>query len=251
MTDFGILSIEDTASDDEGVWLSTNELEEAIGDLEMVAELLPGVLTGPRRWRWVIPALHRCLQGFMVSALVDGNGLRCLDKKSFTRWMEAYRTDRARLPSDPKIDSFLNLYKKVKDRDTMRFYVMSKPFRPTGQQERSVKLLNGLRNELTHFQPRVWGLEVSGLPGICRDCLEVAHFLAFESGNILWIEDEPMQRTTRALTRCLDVLVEIERAYGVGAGTRTKPRRKSIPQPVTIAVDAPDLSAVANPEDQR
>jgi hypothetical protein len=51
-------------------------------------------------------------------------------------------------------------------------YVHSQRFVPKGSQGDSVKRLNRLRNEYIHFTPRVWVLELAGLPKIAEDSLE-------------------------------------------------------------------------------
>jgi hypothetical protein len=60
----------------------------------------------------------------------------------------------------------------------------SKPFAPNGTQEWSIKKLNEMRDEFIHFLPKSWTIELSGMPSIVEDCLNIIDFLVNESGNI-------------------------------------------------------------------
>ena len=77
-------------------------------------------------------------------------------------------------------------------------YDISRPFKPSGTQERSIGQLNRLRNEFIHFVPKGWSLEVSGLPQIVGDCLNAISFLVFECGNVIWHETA-LETQTRVL----------------------------------------------------
>jgi hypothetical protein len=179
------------------VWLKTDETEEAVSALEMVAEQSVHVREDSYRWKWVVLAVHNALHGFMVLALRGGDGLRPLRDHVAGAWLKAYREGRS--PPQERLDSFLNLYKKIKS-DRMLFYVHSKRFSPEGSQEDSVKKLNSLRNDFIHFLPRMWLLEVGGLPQICLDCLDVTQFLGWQCGNIFWRNEKHEGRAEQALS---------------------------------------------------
>jgi hypothetical protein len=101
----------------------------------MVGEQLPRSAENPHYWKWVIIALHNALQGFMVLALRGTSNLNVLTKKSAEEWMAAYTRGDNRFPT-PRLDSFLELYKKIQT-DRMRMYVDSQPFKPSGTQTQS------------------------------------------------------------------------------------------------------------------
>lgn len=193
-------------------WLSTDEIQEAVSCLEMATECLGRVSEDVFRWRWVLVALHAALQGFMVAVLRGTNNLLAMPDKLAGKWLEAHYAD---LPTpDDRLDSFPSLFKKVQS-ERMRFYTMSRPLQPTASQRRSVTRLNSLRNDFAHFVPRCWALEISGLPLIVVDCLDVIEFLAYHSGNILWSRDECRSRTEAALAR--------GRRLAIGLAARLEP----------------------------
>ena len=115
---------------------------------------------------------------------VATNNIAILTPKSASEWLEAYE-NRSPFPKQERLDSFLNLYKKIKS-DRMLMYGHSKKFSPQRTQGRNIKRLNQLRNEFIHFIPKGWSIEVSGLPQVCIDCLSIIEFLGWESGNIIW-----------------------------------------------------------------
>lgn len=165
------------------ILLKTNEFEEAVSSLQTLSEFLSSMDDDLYRWKWIILALHQALQGFMVLALRSSDGLRPLKDKSAAAWLQAHREGQE-YPKE-ELDTFLNLYKKIKS-DRMLFYIHSRKFVPTGNEGRSVRKLNSLRNDFIHFLPRTFLMEVNGLPRICLDCISIIEFLGWQSGNILW-----------------------------------------------------------------
>jgi hypothetical protein len=177
-------------------WLITDGAVETVSAFEVFAEEAQKLPTDPYRWKWAIISLHSGLQGMMVLALQGSNGLHVLREEDAKRWLEAHEKG-GPYPGDLKLDSFPSLYKKIKG-DKMLKYMDSREFIPKGTQGGSVKLLNRLRNEFVHFTPRVWALDLIGLPAMALDCLSVAEFLAWESHNVTWKEDDLCERMERA-----------------------------------------------------
>ena len=132
-------------------WLHTDETKEAISALEMLAEIAPSLNKDTYRWKWVVISTHNSLQGFMVLALRQGNGLLALKDEIASQMRKAFRGE-GKYPVE-KLDNFLNLYKKIKS-DRMLYYGQSKKFNATQDHDLSVKKLNELRNEFIHFAPK-------------------------------------------------------------------------------------------------
>ncbi len=166
-------------------WLGTNESVETVSDLEMFAEQLNRVTDDPHRWKWAVIAQHNGLQGMMVLVLKGSNGFNVLRESDTNRlkdWLSSDQNKNPR-PRGLKLADFPELYRRIKGR-RMLMYIDSRKFVPNGTQGRSIKMLNRLRNDFVHFTPKVWGLDLGGLPEIASDCLEIAEFLAWESGNV-------------------------------------------------------------------
>lgn len=176
--------------------LLTNEHEEAVLALEFTTRAVQALGSNGYLWRWVIVGMHNALQGLMVLALRGGNGLAVLPDATAEEWLKAHREGTKR-PIE-QLDSFLNLYRKIKS-GKMQFFVHSRRFVPSGSQGRSMKLLNRLRNDFVHFLPNSWSLDLTGLPGMCLDCLDVGEFLINDSGNISWRKSSHRVRSRVAI----------------------------------------------------
>ena len=179
-------------------YLRTDTQEEAISALQMAASSLEAIAIDCYRWKWAVLALHAAVQGFMVLGLRGSNDFEVLSSAAAKDWLAAVEAGDPPPLDQKRLDSFLGLYRKVKS-DRMLRYVNSKQFRPGKTHDRSLAMLNELRNEFTHFLPKHWSLEVSGLPSICGDCLDLIEFLGWDSGNVMWIDEGSETRAHRAL----------------------------------------------------
>jgi hypothetical protein len=190
------------------IFIETDELTEAVYALEMALEQVTQVFQNTYRWKWFTVALHNSLQGFMVCALKGSNRLNVIKRKDAAKWLKTYEGGQ-QLPRNERLDldTFLNLYEKTKS-SLMHIYGYSRAYEPTGNVDWSVKRLNLLRNEFTHFLPKSWALGVRGLPKIGMDCVGLIKFLAFECGNILWCNNEALK------LRCRSALEDMVRRLG-------------------------------------
>ncbi len=202
---------DDIFEDEKGNWYRTDETQEAIESLMMVESKLSTVSENLYDWKWVIIALHNSLQGFMVLALRGTNSLAVLTKKSAEEWLRAYENG-LKPVSNARLDTYLNLYKKVQSDHMMQFDI-SQQLEPTAKQSWSVKKLNSLRNTFIHFQPQGFSLEVSGMPGIVENCLNIIWFLSFESGNVLWHDEAQEEKTQDLIRKSKEKLTIIKKLY--------------------------------------
>ena len=191
-------------------YFRTNHFDEAVAAIEAVADFSASVVADPYRWKWVVVAVHATVQAFMVLALHRGNGLLAMPDKRRDDWLKKYRAGEP-LPAD-RMDSFLNLYERVKT-DAAAGWVHSKPFVPSETHDESMRKLNEIRNEFIHFMPKVWALQLSGLPSVCLDCLAVARFLNGEGGNVLWHKAEQRERAEAAFDRAQRALRDAVAEY--------------------------------------
>ncbi len=201
-----------------GEWVSdpnsviTGSAVETVSALEAAADELERAQGDPYRWKWVILTLHSAVQGMMALALKGSNGLNVLKSDDAKRWLDAYENGTPLL-ADLEMDSFLNLYKKIKS-DTVRFYIDSEKFTPQGTQGQSVKYLNQLRDQYVHFVPCAFLLRVDGLPEMAIDCLNIARFLAYDSKNIDWPENM-VGRVERAFRTASKTALAMKEAYAL------------------------------------
>ena len=192
------------------LYLRTNEYQEAVRSLEWAELQAMSLLDDPYLWKWVFIALHNAAPGFMVLALWNGNGLLTLRDKVAKKWIDAYNNG-GQFPVE-KLDEFLNLYNKSKDKNNFN-YNGSSAFMPGSTHDKSFVQLNGFRNEFIHFTPKGWSLQLQGLPHVCLDVLDLIQFFGWESTAILWHERVLVVRAKRALKRLRRALLNLEAQY--------------------------------------
>jgi len=166
-------------------WIRTDELDDAIDNLEMTAFFLEE-LPSHRKWKWAIIAVHQALYGFAICSTTPSDASFALKD-----------------PSNP--DSFLisiwTALKRARDPAWKR-WGHSQPLVTSKEEDRAIrKLVKEFRNEFAHFRPKAWAIEVSGMPDIFRRVLRVLDHFALTSDTITYY-DEPMQeRTESAIMR--------------------------------------------------
>ena len=133
----------------------------------------------------------------MVFHLGFGNDLLIMAQEDAEKWIEA--NDTGTPYPDAKMDSFLNLYKKIK-----KYEILGFKFSPNGQQTASVKKLNYFRNEFIHFMPKGWSIEVSGMPKLCADCLSIIKKLSEESICARWETETQSNEFKKLLENAID-----------------------------------------------
>jgi len=166
-------------------WIWTDELDDAIDNLEMTAFFLEE-LPSDRKWKWAIIAMHQALYGFAICSTTPSDASFAL-----------------KAPSNPNshLISVWTALKRAKDPAWKR-WGHSQPLVTSEEEGRAIrKLIKGFRNEFAHFRPKAWAIEVSGMPDIFRRVLRVIKHLALTSDTITYY-DEPMQhRTESAIMR--------------------------------------------------
>jgi hypothetical protein len=187
-------------------FLRTSEHEEAVRSLEWAEIQARGLSADPYLWKWVFIALHNAAQGFMVLALWNGNGLLALRPRVAEKWLKAYESG-GQFPTE-KLDEFLSLYAKVKDRFNFNT-IGAGPFPSNESIDASFQRLNEIRNDFTHFTPKGWSLELAGLPNICLDVLLLIEHFGWETTAVLWhLRSHPVRakRSLKRLRRTLQSL---------------------------------------------
>ncbi len=197
-----------------GRWLRTDEAEEAVAAVESIAPFVRNISGDLYGWRWTILSVHTTVQGFMVLALRDSAGLNVLPKKLAAAWLTAHYQN-GPYPAE-RLDSFLNLYHKVKNK-VMAVQLDAQAFKPSGSQGKSIRSLNALRNSFVHFLPASWSIEVSGLPRICLDSLNLVEYLASGYRPLLWHDRGHPARVVEALAEARKVLLPLRESYEGGA----------------------------------
>lgn len=184
-------------------WIRTNEENEAVRSLEMAYGLFEKASENLYYWKWVVICLHNSLQGFMILALRGTNGLRVMKKSCRKQFEKYYRGELHEPPERIEIESFLNLYAKIKKDHEMGQYHNSQAYVSTQSGDAQIEYLNELRNDFIHFKPQDWSISTGIFIGLLQESLNVIRFLVFESGNIYW-NDNDLSSLVKELINRLD-----------------------------------------------
>lgn len=187
-------------------YLRTSHWTDAVTSLEAAHDFTGRVAVAPHYWKWVVIAVHSGVQGLMALALEQGNSLLVMNDDRRAKWLRAYEKGDP-YPED-RMDTFLSLYEKVKSDEVCR-YVGSSKFVPGMTHDESMRKLNELRNGFVHFFPKAWSIELAGLPSVCLDCLDIAHFLGWDSMTIIWNDVELSDRGRNAIAVLRESLVAL------------------------------------------
>ncbi|PGY51506.1 hypothetical protein [Priestia megaterium] len=191
----------------------TDELENAIDYLEQAANFFENV-ENPHRFKWLMISLHGALYGFGVCAIKGSrsfhNVIKDIDMNA--KKVKAKKAELESLFSefDFDLDSMLALnvsqlisiwtvLDRCKSEDYMQRFVHSKVLQTTSQQNHAIKKLIEYRNQLAHFKPSAYGITGNYEKDIIMPVVDVISFLALESNNINYYNDESKMRVEKAL----------------------------------------------------
>jgi hypothetical protein len=143
-------------------YLSTSEHEDVIGSLEHLVLCLDSAATTKQAWKWVALSLFSAVQGSMVCHLQGPAELEVLKHENMLEVL-AWLKDPARNP-EPKKAPFLaspdELYMRLRGKDS-RIQPHGGPISTSTEQDNKFKRLVDLRNELIHFTPKGWSIEIA------------------------------------------------------------------------------------------
>lgn len=108
---------------------------------------------------------------------------------------------RAHLPNAKgKLIDFWTALARIQDERSLVHDVASKPVSISDEDLRAIVWLAlRVRNELVHFVPKFWGIEIEGIRCGCMAALKTIEALVFESGTLWMIDDDERSRIKQAI----------------------------------------------------
>ena len=156
----------------EAKYLSLSEETNALDYLELAAAFIKKTPDNVTAWKWVVISLHGALYGFAVAASRGTDYESILTKKGY-------------------LLGFWKVLNKCQDPNHMRMLINSRHLELTDSQSESIEtLVKWLRNKFQHFKPRLWSIEIHGMPQIAIDILEVIRFLARETHTYVHLSEK-------------------------------------------------------------
>jgi hypothetical protein len=146
------------------IWMSTDELRDAVFSLRIVSEFLDKVASEALYWKWIFITLHNALQSLMVAILryplPGGVASKRRTKKIVLQKMTDYFdiSKREQIINDPEplkmaeLADFMELYENLKSH-RVDGVTLGEPFEPDAKIEESIRALHDWRNTFTHFIP--------------------------------------------------------------------------------------------------
>ncbi|HSO12876.1 MAG TPA: hypothetical protein VLT51_10920, partial [Anaerolineales bacterium] len=189
-------------------WLHTDDKSDIIASLSMLLVALEQARGDITMWKWVVIATHGALQGAIACHLRGvGNNLLVAKQDDAEAWLRAH--DQGTAHPKMMMDWFPNLYDKLKHTEIDGY-----KFTPQGNQGRSIKKINEYRNDFVHFMVNGFSLEISGIPGMCKDCLDVINELDKHTLHVRWRDEAQRAAFRKLLDKCLESIKGFELEYG-------------------------------------
>jgi hypothetical protein len=147
------------------IYLELSEQKNAIDYLKKASWFIDQANQDTMSWKWVVISLHGALYGFAICACKGTNPENVIKGNSH-------------------LIGFWDALRKCQDPEWMSMLTTSKPLTLSNSQMESIEILkNIIRNNVEHFQPRSWSLELHGICQVTIDALEVIRFLALKTNT--------------------------------------------------------------------
>jgi hypothetical protein len=164
-------------------WHRTGLFEDAVISLKRCEEETQRFRSDPDALKWMVISLHSSVQGFIALVLSQGNGLQLMRKSAMVKWLEAHKNGH-NYPDDTRMDTFLNLYSKIKKEECMQGMSGVVPFKSDGH-NKAMKYLNELRNQFIHFNIDGWSINTGDLAWVIAKSMDVVEF-TYQSPHFPW-----------------------------------------------------------------
>jgi hypothetical protein len=174
-------------------YLRLTEEANALDYLEKAYAALQRVPRRPEEWKWVVIGLHGALYGFAVCTLKG------------TNWEMVTHGPKNRLIT------FDEALRRCQKPECVSFFTHSKPLQLTADEAEGIRFLKGIRNQIEHYVPKHWSIELHGLMLSFLEALRVIRFLALEAGNARLNPDQ-RRRAKSCLTKA-ETLLRMNQLY--------------------------------------
>jgi len=200
------------------VWLRINEHSDVLASLSLCEMTISNVSHDIGLWKWAILSLHNCLQGAMVCHLSGTARVGALTSKCAESWLEWHDKDRRGEIEWVKngVDEFGLPQKRIKKKSDYppkdhlakpgvlfeRLFDSSKRHEGgcggilniTQNEQKAFNQLNNLRNDFTHFTPKGWLIETTGLPDIFLSILQVFQRISADPWPFRYMDSSERKR---------------------------------------------------------
>ena len=161
-------------------WLRLSEETNAFDYLERATNFIRETEQNKLAWKWVVLSLHSALYGFAICACKGTNYDNVTTKTK--------KGDRLLISFDKAIE-------RCQDPTCMSMLMHSQPLVLSESQKDSIRFLKkDLRNQMEHYIPMGWSIEIHGMPKIAIDVLDVIRFLAVDTRTYIHLKQAQIKK---------------------------------------------------------
>lgn len=195
------------------MWLRTDEREDTLTSLSLCLMCLEVCEEEPAIWKWAVLALHNALQGAMVCHLSGTAQIGALKDSSAKAWLEWHErdgrgeikrsqtgidemglpitriTNQEDLPPTDRLADASELFKRLYC-PSARWEQAGAILEVTKDEKDAFAKLHDLRNDFSHFTPKGWSIELSGLPQIFLHVASVIEKIANDPWPFRHLKEE-------------------------------------------------------------
>ena len=186
-------------------YICTDERQDVLASLEQCALSLLQAQQSDRAWKWVILSLHSALQGAMVCHLSGSARLGSLIEQKAKKSLEWLKGDRRGNSPKEFVAPAGELFKRLSCPSLRIEGGCGGIISISEEQRKSFKRLNDLRNELTHFSPKGWSIEIKFIEESIDDVLDIL--------SLILNDDWPFQNMPEEDKSALESKIEEIRSY--------------------------------------
>jgi len=189
------------------IWISTDEAEDVAGAIRQALRSYRDTETDPQAWKYMLLALHSALQGACTCHLLTtAHPIGAVTDKNAGEWidyLEKSRTNPAVKHPKTYMLNAVELAKRVRNANSSGDGCSSAILIAEPEIQWIRRIHDEVRNELVHFSPKGWSIEVSGIPEFAKLVSRIigeiiAHGWAFRHQSPEWTAK--LQRDLAALS---------------------------------------------------
>ena len=200
------------------MWLRIDERTDVLASLSLCASSVKGISKDPALWKWCILALHNGLQGAMVCHLSGTAQIGALSTQCAESWLKWHDRDargeiqrikngvdefgiprerikkKADFPPKDHLAKPEVLFERLHDGIKRHESGCGAIIDITSAEQISFDQLNAFRNDFTHFTPKGWSIETTGLPNIALDIIGVIEKISVDPWSFRHMEKNDFRR---------------------------------------------------------
>lgn len=180
------------------LWIRLDERDDVAGSIRHCVACVALVRADHVAWKWLILSLYSALQGACVCHLsTTAHPVGALTPKSTKAWLEYFDLSRhdsnTPLP-ETRLLSLPDLLKKVRKKRSVGSAEDGREINVTDRELQHFQHLHdNVRNQLVHFEPLGWSLDVSGLSTLIPATIRIIRQIqkagwAFRHEDAAWLD---------------------------------------------------------------